>query len=341
MYHGYSSTSINDTTAFGSLVMIVFAQQYLSLTLYGLAQLILYVFVFPSICVQNSGYSPKIILQNSLFWGFFISSFVGLFVIIIYNCTIIDEMNNISFSLFALPFPVPFSLVLFFIVCIFAGILCKRGFKQFLHKRFCIAMTIIPLFVFVLSYHSGWIMLLLITYPLQVGTVILILIASYITLAFSCAFVVHCFRKRNNWELSINLLFISCCFFMTLLYFLITYYQILAKYPHEDSITKFLPTLLPVVFIGFCTWIAKNIIFKVIDYNKKNQVSHINENRQNSSNESSHESRIENRNEDNENTPLLSGYQSTSAKRTNLSINSNAWPCEENYQLFLIFIVIL
>ena len=82
-----------------------------------------------------------------------------------------------------------------------------------------------------------------------------------------------------------NALLISCYFFITLEYFLIIYYHALAKYPHEDSITKFLPTLLPVVFIGFCTWIAKNIIFKVIDFDKKNQISHNNENLQNSSNE--------------------------------------------------------
>ena len=320
--------------------MVVLAQQYLSITLYGLAMVMLHMFVFPSIYVKNSEYSPKIILRNSLFWGFFISSFIGLVVIIMYNCSIIHEVSNISFWWLILPFPVLFSLALFCNVSIFAGILCKRGFKQILHKRFHIGVIIITCFVYVLSYHIGWIMLLLITYPLQVGTLILNLIASYIASAFSFASVVHSFRKRNNRELSITLLWISSYFFITLQYSLIIYYQILAKYPHEDSITKFIPSLLPVVFIGICTWIAKNIIFKVIDYDKKKQINHTNENLQNSNNENSqnsnnensqksnnespHENKIENPIEDNENTPLLPGYQSTGTERTNLSINSNA-----------------
>ena len=114
----------------------------------------------------------------------------------------------------------------------------------------------------------------------------------------------------------------------------------MAIYPHEDSITKFIPSLLPIFFIGFCSWIAKNIIFKVIDYDEENQVGHSNENLQNnnnnenpqnsnnenpqnSNNENPHESEIVNSIEDNENTPLLSGNQSTVTRRTNLSINSN------------------
>ena len=100
----------------------------------------------------------------------------------------------------------------------------------------------------------------------------------------------------------------------------------LAKYPHEDSITKFLPSLIPVVFIGFCTWIAKDIIFKVIDDDKKNlnEVSHSNENQENSNNESPHESEIVNPIDDIKIAPLLSGYQSTATRRTNGSVNSNA-----------------
>ena len=301
--------------------MVVMAQQYLGITLGLLAILILNMLVFPSIYVKNSEDSPKIILRNSLFWGFVISSFVGLVVIITYNCTIIHEVSN---WWLILPFPIPFVIVLFGLVGMFAIRLCKTGFKQFLYKRFHIAVIIITLFVYILSYHIGWISLLLITYPLQVGTLILTIITVYISLAFICAFLVHSFRKRNNRELSIILLAISCYFFVTLDYFLIIYYQLLAKYPHEDSVTKFLPTVLPVIFIGFCTWIAKNIIFKVIDFDKKNQVSHSNESPQNSNNESPHESEIENPNEDNENTPLLSGYQSTGTERTNSSINSNA-----------------
>ena len=173
------------------------------------------------------------------------------------------------------------------------------------------------------SYHSGWIILLLITYPLQVGTVILIFVTYYIVISFSFALMtVLCLRRGHNQTLPVYILYIGT--FLHFLFFLTIYYFFLAIYPHEDSITKFIPSLLPIFFIGFCSWIAKNIKFKVIDYDKENQVDHSNnENPQNSNNENPHESEIVNLIEDNKNTPLLSGNQSTATRRTNLSINSN------------------
>ena len=98
----------------------------------------------------------------------------------------------------------------------------------------------------------------------------------------------------------------------------------LAKYPHEDSITKFLPSLIPALFIAFCTWIAKGIIFKVIDDDKESEDSHSYKNQLNNNNENPHEIEIVNPSEDNENTPLFSGFQSTATRMTNGSVSSNA-----------------
>ena len=99
----------------------------------------------------------------------------------------------------------------------------------------------------------------------------------------------------------------------------------LAKYPHEDSITKILPSLVPALFFVFCTWIAKNIIFKLIDNDdKENEVSYKNEYHQNNNYESLHETEFVNPSKDNENIPLVSGYQSTDIRKTNGSVNSNA-----------------
>ena len=105
----------------------------------------------------------------------------------------------------------------------------------------------------------------------------------------------------------------------------------LAKYPHEESITKFLPSVIPPLFFAFCTWIAKRITFKLIDDDKENEVSHNNENQQNNNNENQeknnnenlHETEFVNPSEDNENIHLVSGYQSTGIRRTNGSVNSN------------------
>ena len=155
-----------------------------------------------------------------------------------------------------------FPLVFFsFLAMLFALYFCNRVFKQSLYKSFHIGVIIITLFVYVLSFHIGWNIILLITYPLQVGTLILTIVVHYIALAFIGALVVHYFKKRPNQESSMKILLIDGFFFCTLQNFLVIYYQMLGKYPHEDGITKFLPSLIPALFIGFFTWIAKVIIF--------------------------------------------------------------------------------
>ena len=219
-------------------------------------------------------------VRNCLFQGFVISSIIGILVIIIYNCTIIHEVSNISFWWLILPFPVPLFLLL--LIDVFGVIFCISALKQSIDNSFIIAAFIITIFVQMMSYHSGWIILLLITYPLQVGTLILTLVIDYIAISFSFALAVLYFKKWHNRKLPAKILCIGGYFFVTLAYFLIVYNVTLAKYPHEDSITKFIPSFLPFLFIGICSWIGQNIIFKVINYDNENEVSHSIENPMNS-----------------------------------------------------------
>ena len=286
------------------MLFIGIAHHYLNVALSVIVPLILYKIVFPSLYSKKSTNKN---LRCSLFCGFICSSIVVLLIIIIYNCTIYRKFSNALFWLFVLPIPVPFLL---FLLVDFVGIICcVSTFKQSVSKRFHVAFIIIMLFVRMISYHIGWIFLLLITIPLQVGTVILIFVTYYIALAFSFATAVHNRKVCCNRTLSAKILFIGTYTFVTLSFFLTIYYSSLAIYPHEDGITKLISSLLPFIFIGFCSWIARNIILKVIDYDEENKDSHGNENTQNSNNE---------------NTPLFARYQSTAATRTKLSINSNA-----------------
>ena len=191
---------------------------------------------------------------------------------------------------------------------------------------------IITMFVRMISYHSGWIILLLITYPLQVGTITLIFVTYYIFISFSFATVAMlCLKRIHNRKMSINILYIGTYTFLTFFVFLTIYNSFLAKYPHEDSIAKFIPSLLPFLFIGFCSWIAKNIIFKMIDYDEENHVSHSNENTENSNNDNLqnsnnknphdnnnknlHERKNEKPIEDNSNTPQLSDKTLNTSKQ--------------------------
>lgn len=250
----------------------------LAATLSVLCPQIFHKFVFPSI--NNDGNANEI-LRNSLFWGFVVSSPFGLLIIVIHSMLII---NAVPLWWLVLPAPIPF--VFFFIVDIIVIIVFIGVIKKFI--CFSIVIIIITLFFQMMSYHSAWIFLLLITYPLQVGTVILLLVFYCIAFFLWCAFVAQFYKRffnlglqmqrRQNKQLSTKILFAGSYFFFTLACFLLIYYELLAKYQHEDGITKFIPSFLPVVFIGFCTWISKNIILKVIDYDKEDQnIIHNNE----------------------------------------------------------------
>ena len=280
--------------------MVGLAHQVFSATLSFLVPFILYTFVHPSIYIKSSEGSTKNILLTSLFWGLVFSSTLGLLLIIIYNCTLINEVSKNPHWWLFLPVPVP--LALFLILDIFGIICCISAFRQSLYKCFIVAVMIITMFVRMILYHSGWIILLLITYPLQVGTITLIFITYYIAISFSFATVAVQWLKRvRNLKMSITILYIGTYAFFTFTIFITIYYFFLGKYLHEDSIAKFIPSLLPFLFIGFCSWIAQNIIFKMINYDEESHVSHSNENPENSNTENPHENEIVIPIEDNDN----------------------------------------
>ena len=164
---GSSSADTDDTTQFTPLALV---HLFLSLTMVYLIPIMLYKFVLPSMDIKSCKNSIKESLRNSLFWGFVVSSILGLLVIIAYNISIIGVVSKISVWFFVLP--VPISLVSLIITDTLAVILLSRIANQY-NNKIRVLVIVMTLFVQMMSYHSGWIILLLITYPLQVGTLIL------------------------------------------------------------------------------------------------------------------------------------------------------------------------
>ena len=172
----------------------------------------------PSIYIKSSEGSTKNLLSKSLLWGFVFSSILGLIGIITYNCTIIHEVSKNPYWWIFLPVPVP--LAFFLILDSFGMICCINAFRKSLYKRFIVAVIITTMFVRMVSYHSGWIIFLLITYPLQVGTVILIFVTYYFTISFSFAsMTVLCLRRRRNQILPVYILYIGTYTFLTFSFF--------------------------------------------------------------------------------------------------------------------------
>ena len=126
-------------------------------------------------------------------------------------------------------------------------------------------------------FHSGWFILLLIAFPLQVGTLFCILLTLYIASVFYIALIIQYCRKKNKEsprKTFLDGMSIVNLFFFGMAYFLFSYYITMAGYPHEDAITKLIPSILPLVFIGFCTWVVKKMSLEVFDHDEENPLDH-------------------------------------------------------------------
>ena len=102
---------------------------------------------------------------------------------------------------------------------------------------------------------------------------ICILLTLYIVSVFTFGFIQVC-RTRNKGKTFFDSMSIINFFFLGIAYFLVSYYITMAGYSHEDAITKLIPSILPLVFIGFCTWMVKKMSSEAFDHDKENPIDH-------------------------------------------------------------------
>ena len=186
---------------------------------------------------------------------------------------------------FILPVPVPLAIFCFFDILLAYKNVFPRP-RQLKSKSCCqkcfavcyfVSVIMVTLFLQMVSFHSGWFILLLIAFPLQVGTLFCISLTLYIVSVFNFAFIIQCYRQRNKESprktfldgmVTVNL------FILGIAYFLLSYYITMAGYPHEDAFTKLIPSILPLVFIGFCTWMVKKMSSEAFDHDEENPLDH-------------------------------------------------------------------
>ena len=227
------------------------------------------------------------LMCNSIFWGFTITSVIGLLIICERNVYIITALTKVSSSVywwFILPVPVPLAIFCFFdIWSTYRNVFPRpRQLKSKCCQKcstvcYFISVIMVTLFLQMVSFHSGWLMLLLITFPLQVGTSFCILLTLYIASVFNFGFTIRFCRKRNKGAPRKDFfdgMAIVNLFFLGIAYFLLSYYITMARYPHEDAITKLIPSILPLVFIGFCTWMVKKMSSEAFDHDEENPLDH-------------------------------------------------------------------
>ena len=195
-------------------------------------------------------------------------------------------MTKVSTSViwwFILPVPVPLVIFCFFDI----SSTYKNFFPKQLKSKSCrqkcsavclfISAITVTLFLQMVLFHSGWFILLLIAFPLQVGTLFCILLTLYIASVFYIALIIQCCRKKNKGaprKTFFDGISIVNYFFLGITYFLFSYYITMAGYPHEDAITKLIPSILSLVFIGFCTWVVKKMSSEAFHQDEENSLDH-------------------------------------------------------------------
>ena len=166
--------------------------------------------------------------------------------------------------------PVPLVIFCFFdIWSTYKNVFPKQLKSKSCHQKYSavclfISAITVTLFLQMVLFHSGWFILLLIAFPLQVGTLFCILLTLYIASVFYIALIIQCCRKKNKGaprKTFFDGMSIVNYFFLGITYFLFSYYitMHMARYPHEDAITMLMPSILPLVFIGFYTWVVKKM----------------------------------------------------------------------------------
>ena len=204
-------------------------------------------------------------IDKSVYWGIAVNTAYFLFSSCVFDMIELSTYSPNSFWWLVLPFPIP--LLIFLVVDIYATYkgLSLQHSKCNSFTSYCIFLSVLifTLFLQYLLFHSVWFTLLLITYPLQIGTWLCMKITMYIGGAFIYSI---CLKVGINSHCIKSLVIGSL--FMVISSFMLTYFITMAIYPHHDGIAILMPSLFPFIVAGFYSWTMKNIFSSVSTHDK-------------------------------------------------------------------------
>ena len=204
-------------------------------------------------------------IDKSVYWGIAISTAYFLLISCVFNVIDLTIFSPNSYWWLVLPFPLP--LLIFFLLDIYVtykGLALQHSkCNSFTSFRLFLSVLVFTLFLQYLLFHSVWFTLLLITYPLRIGTWFCMKVTMYIGGAFmhSVSLKVgtksHCIKSMIVGSL-----------FMIISSFMLTYFTTMAIYPHHDGIAILMPSLFPFIAAGFYSWTMKNVFSSMSTHNK-------------------------------------------------------------------------
>ena len=264
--------------AFVIVAAIVFSGYASSIGLMLLTPLMLRklgILPFPQKILYESGQR-----NVSLFWGFTFASLFALLIVLNYDWLVAKMLFGIVtyaeeylFKLVALPFPLPIFLLTianFYITARTAGVqgcTCPTVTIQTRSQRCCLslyifihllAVVMISLLLQLLSFHLGWFMLMIVTFPLQVGALLLNCLAIYFALGlFMAGLIRSCVACGSTGRAHAQELIGGSCLLFSISSITLAYYVTItvAGFHYRDGISAMMPSLAPLVLVGIISWV--------------------------------------------------------------------------------------
>ena len=204
-------------------------------------------------------------IDKSVYWGIAISTAYFLLNSFVINVIDLTIFSPNSYWWLVLPFPLPLLVFLLLDIYVTYKGLALQHSKCNPFTSFCLFLSVLifTLFLQYLLFHSVWFTLLLITYPLQIGTSFCINVTMYIGLAFLYSVGLKMETKSHCIKtMLVGSLFMVICSFMLI------YFITMAIYPHHDGIAILMPSLFPFIAAGFYSWTMKNVFSSMSTHNK-------------------------------------------------------------------------
>ena len=279
----------NSDQVYGATIVIfaaiVFASYSLSIAVMLLTPLMfckLQILPFSGETLQKSGKR-----RLTLFWGFTITTLFALVIIISYDCLLSRMLFSIAtssievfYKLLALPLPLPIISFAIADVYITFRTLSKSyqpktdSIQSERHLKVCIqfhlfAVVLIVLFLQLLSFHLGWFLLMVITFPLQVGVLFLNYLAIYVALGLFISGIIElftaCSKTHGQEMIGWSCLFFSISSINFAYYITIT----VVGFHYRDGIGAMMPSLAPIVLVGIVSWAMSKATTKLQDDDTK------------------------------------------------------------------------
>ena len=210
-----------------------------------------------------------------LFWGFIFTTLVAFLLLFIYDTVVflgsIGSQNWLILSLLLFPIPSIFLCIVDLYFSIRMALLKGEAdipmhiLKTTSQKRciYCyirlnvLASVLMTLFLQILSFHIGWILLMLITFPIQVGALFINFIVIYFAVSvFISGLLQSMFACTPSGRVRSQEMMGGSCLLLGISGFLIAYYLTItvAGVGYHDGISAMMPNLSPIIFVGLLTW---------------------------------------------------------------------------------------